>query len=120
MLRRGQVFNPIRLHKGSGAKGHSGFRPHGPKALVAGNGVFQIGNLFSWNVARNIPAVFVTLVIVVSPFRTLADNADGSPVQTLDLGDVLQDRFGSRFGIHYRKVYAIYIYHGDKKSRNLL
>jgi len=86
------------------------------EALVARDGLLDLGHLFPWQIARNIPAVFVTLVIVISALGTLADHADGSPVHALDLGDVMKDRFGSGFGIHDPE-YIFYTYTMATKKR---
>jgi len=49
----------------------------------------------------------------------LAEDTDGAPIHALDLGDFLEDGFGSGFGIHGKKVYAIHIYFTTKKALKL-
>jgi hypothetical protein len=82
--------------------------------------VFQVllefWHLFERNVTRDVPAVFVTLMVVVRPVRALAQDADGALVHTLDLGNLLQDRFGRGFRVHIRDIYVKYIYYTTKKE----
>src|ERR1035437_2109977 len=87
--------------------------------MVRRDGFLEIGHLFPGNIAGNIPAVFVTLVIVIGPLRALADDAEHSSIQALDLGDVIEDRSGSGCCIHYEVVYALHIYHDNKKKGEL-
>jgi hypothetical protein len=84
-----------------------------PKVL---NGRLEIGHLFGGDIAGNIPAVLVTLVVVVRALGPLADDTDSAPVHALDLGELLEDGFRSGFGIHVGVVYAINIYYGHKKG----
>src|ERR1035437_4811347 len=87
--------------------------------MVRRDGFLEIGHLFPGNIAGNIPAVFVTLVIVIGPLRALADDAEHSSIQALDLGDVIEDRSGSGCCIHYEVVYALHIYYDNKKRGEL-
>jgi hypothetical protein len=59
--------------------------------MEIGNGFLKFGHLLAGNIARNVPTILVTLVVVIRPLGPLAKNTDGSPVQALDLGDVLKD-----------------------------
>jgi hypothetical protein len=81
--------------------------------------VFQVllefRDLFGGNVTRDVPAVFVTLMIVVRPLRSLAYDADDTLIHALDLGDLLQDGFGSGFRVHVVDIYVIDIYFATKK-----
>ena len=85
------------------------------EAAIALDGLLEIVDLFPRNIAGNIPAVFVALVVKVRAFRALANNAEAASVDALNLGDALKDGFGSGFGVHYAVVYAIHIYQGNKK-----
>ena len=58
---------------------------------VAVNGGLNVSHLFRRHVAGNIAAIFITLVIVVGPLRTLAQHTDGAALQVLDLADVLEE-----------------------------
>ena len=84
------------------------------EATEIGDGLLELWNLLAWHVTRNVPALFVTLVVVIRPLRPLAENADCSPIQVLDLGDVLEDRLGSGFYVHGTGIYAIHIYQSNK------
>ena len=70
------------------------------KFLVSGDGCFEIGELISGNIPGNVLTLFVALVIVVRSFGTVADHADRTALHLLNLGDGLEERFGSRFGVH--------------------
>ena len=76
------------------------------EALVVGNGGLQFLHLFGRHLAGNIPTVFVALMIVVRAGGALADDADGAPVQALNLSQVLEDGFGGDLSLHGREVYA--------------
>ena len=80
------------------------------EATVILDRFLKFAHLFAGNIAGNILALFITLMIVIRPLRAVADNADGAAVQALDLSDFLKDRFGSRCWIHCARVYAIHIY----------
>ena len=64
---------------------------------IALDGRLEVGYLFGGHVAGNIAAAFITLVIIVGPLRALAKHTDGTAIQTLDLGDVVEERLGSGF-----------------------
>ena len=70
---------------------------------VAIDGGLEVGHLFRGHVAGNVAAIFIALVIIVGPLRPLAKHTDGAAIQTLDLGDVVEERLRSGFGIHGRK-----------------
>ena len=70
------------------------------EAPVVRNGRLEVGHLLRGNIAGNIPAILVALVVVVRPLRALADDADGAAVHALDLGDSLEDRFGGKGRVH--------------------
>lgn len=70
------------------------------ETVVALDGLLNLGDLFQGDIAGNIFAVFIALVIVVRPLRALANDAQGAAFEALDLSDVLENRFGSRFCIH--------------------
>ena len=89
------------------------------EAAVALDGLLEIADLFPRNIARNIPAVFVALVVIVSAIRALANNADAASVDALNLGDVLKERFWTGFGVHWAVVYAIHIYTATKTTEIL-
>jgi hypothetical protein len=61
------------------------------KSAVALDGLLEIGDLFPGNIARNIPAVFIALVVVIGAVGALADNTDAPSVHALNLRDVLKD-----------------------------
>jgi hypothetical protein len=86
------------------------------EAAVAFDGLLEIGDLFPGNIAGNIPAVFVALVVVIGPGGALANNADAPPVHALNQGDVFKDGFYSEFGAHGADVYAIDIYPATKRT----
>ena len=60
------------------------------EAMVFGDRLFELGHLFAGNIAGNIVARFVTLVVVVRPGGAFADDADGASVHALNLGDGLE------------------------------
>jgi len=68
--------------------------------MVAVDGGFEFGHLFRGHVAGDVAAVFIALVIVVGPLRSLAQHADGAAIQMLDLSNLLKERLRSGFGIH--------------------
>ena len=76
------------------------------EALVVGEGGLEFGHLLGWHIAGDIPAVFVALMIVVRAGGTLADDADGSSVQGLNLRQFLEDRFGSDRSFHVGQRYV--------------
>jgi hypothetical protein len=78
------------------------------EAMVGRDGFLELGDLFPGNIVGNIPAVFVTLVIAIVPLRALADDAEGSSVQALDLGELAEYGLGSG-GIYY-EWYLLYAY----------
>ena len=76
------------------------------EALVVGEGALEFGHLFGRDIAGDISTVFVALVIVVRAGWALADNADGTSVQGLNLSQFLEDRFGSDWSLHVRLIYV--------------
>jgi hypothetical protein len=68
--------------------------------MVAVNGGLEIGRLFRGHIAGNVAAVFVALVIIVGPARTLTKQTDSAAIQTLDLGDGVEK--GLRSGLSIR------------------
>jgi len=67
---------------------------------IARNGLLKLRDLLGGNITRNIPAVFVALMVVVRPVRALAYDAEGAVVHAVDLGDLVEDRLRGRFGAH--------------------
>ena len=63
---------------------------------VAFEGGLQIGHSVGGHVARDVAAVFVALVVVVGAVGSLAHDAEGAAFHALDLGQGLEDGFGSR------------------------
>jgi hypothetical protein len=57
------------------------------EAVESLDGRLEFTHLFSGDIAGDIPAVFITLVVVVGPLGTLADDAEGSPIKGLEGGD---------------------------------
>jgi len=84
---------------------------------VTFDGLLQFLDLLSGNVTGDVPAVFVTLMIVICPVGAPAYDADGALVHALDLGDLLKDGFGREFGVHIAIVYVIHIYYGKRKGK---
>jgi hypothetical protein len=84
---------------------------------VAVDGGLEVGHLFRGHVAGNIAAVFIALVIIVGPLRALAQHADGATIQTLDLGDVVEERLRSQFWIHGWKYMCMAYTKATKKAR---
>jgi len=85
---------------------------------IAVDGGLEVGHLFRGYVAGNIAAIFIALVIIVGPLRALAKHADGAAIQTLDLGDVVEERLRSGFGIHGRMYMCIPYTKATKKAEN--
>ena len=86
---------------------------------VALDGGLEVGHLFQGHIAGNIAALFIALVIIVGPLRALAKHTDGAAIQMLDLGDVLEERFGRGVRIHGLD-YMPYTYTpASKKSEKL-
>lgn len=86
------------------------------KAVVARDGLLELGDLLAGHIAGNIAAIFIALVIVVGAVGTLADHADAPAVHVLNLREVVEDGFGSGFGFHWGNVYAINIYLATKST----
>jgi len=61
------------------------------EAVESVDGLLELGHLFSGDIAGDIPALLIALVIVVGPLGALADDAEGSPVKGLDGGDFPED-----------------------------
>ena len=59
--------------------------------MVARDGGLELGHLFRGDITRHIAAVFIALVIIIGPLRTLAQHADGAAIQLLDLSNVVQE-----------------------------
>ena len=87
------------------------------EAPVAFDGLLQLWDLVSGNVTRDVPAVLVTLMIVIGVVGAPAYNADGALVHALDSSDLSKDGFGGDFGIHIAVVYVLHIYYGKRKGR---
>src|SRR5207244_8131194 len=69
------------------------------------------------DVAGYIAAVFIALVVIVGPVRALAQDTEGAAIQTLDLGDVVEERMRRELGIHGHKYMCItYIYNNKKRG----
>src|SRR3989442_1269021 len=85
--------------------------------MIALDGLLEFTHLFGGNIAGNIPALFIALVVVVGPFGTLAYHAQSASVQALDLGNFVENRLGSRFCAHRGVVYVLHIYIATKKGR---
>src|SRR2546427_2723134 len=76
-------------------------------SVVTVDGGLEIGHLFRGDVAGNIAAVFIALVVIVGPVRALAQDTEGAAIQTLDLGDVVEERMRRELGIHGHKYMCI-------------
>ena len=70
------------------------------ETLVAIDGLLDLTHLFRGNVAGNIPASFIALMVVVRPRRALAYHIEGASLKALDLSDVVENRLGIGFCIH--------------------
>lgn len=77
------------------------------EALVVSEGGLEFGHLLGGHIAGHVAPVFVALVIVVGAVGALAQDADGTAVQALDLRQVPEEGFGGDWGLHVRRVYAI-------------
>ena len=96
------------------------------EAAMTLDGLLDIGDLVPWNIAGDVLAVFVALVVVIRPVRTFSDNVQSASFQAVDLGDVLEDGLGggcrcgfcSGFGCHWAEVYVLHIYLDNKKTEN--
>ena len=84
---------------------------------IAVDGGLKVGHLFGGHVAGNIAPLFMALVIIVGPLRSLAKHTDGAAIQTLDLGDVVEERLRSGFGIHGQKYMCMPYIKATKKWR---
>ena len=64
------------------------------EAVKIFNGLLDLWRLSMRNVAGDVLAVFVTLVVVVRPLGSLPDNVERPPFHALDLGNLLKDGVG--------------------------
>ena len=109
------AFGPLGagfVHQELDVLGHQFLDP-----MVAVNGGLEAGHLLRGHVAGDVAAVFIRLVIVVGALRALAKDTDGAAIQRLDLGDVLEERLWSGFGIHGRKYMCMAYTKAIKKGR---
>ena len=84
--------------------------------MAAIDGGLELGHLFRGHVAGNIAALFIALVIIVRPLRALAKHTDGAAIQTLDLGDVVEERLRSGFWIQGQKYMCMPYITATKKG----
>ena len=58
---------------------------------VARDSGLEFRHLLGGNVAGDIAAMLIALMVIVRAFWSLAENADGAAVEPLDLGDVVEE-----------------------------
>jgi hypothetical protein len=90
------------------------------KTPIAFDGLLQLGHLFGRNIARDVPALFITLMVVIGAVRSLAYDTESPIVHALDLGDLLEKRFWGLFGVHHGgSICYTHIYHNKKRGKTL-
>jgi len=74
--------------------------------MVALDGLPDLVHPFGGNVAGNISALFIALVVVIGSAGALAQDVERASLHVLDLSDVVENRWRSGFCIHRGMVYV--------------